>query len=98
MVELIVLFAISTLLGLGSLGFAVWVVLSPETFDLDKIFSIMVSVLMGSVFLGLSAWVLFRTSLRRVVTKAPAAPGGAAIPAAEANPQAKQTSQVGPPS
>ena len=96
MVELIVLFAVSTLLGLGCLGAAVWVVLSPETFDLDKIFSIIVSLLMGLIFLSLSAWVFFRTRLRELWKPAPAASGEKATPEEKSTRAAKPSSEAGP--
>ena len=66
MVELIVLFAVTTLLGWGCLGAAVGVVVSPETLDVDKIFSIIASVTLGLVFLSISAWMAFRSSLRKL--------------------------------
>ena len=77
MLEQLIIFALSTLSGLGCLGAIVWIILSPETLDLDKIFGIIACLVMGLVFGGISAWMLFHTRLRelwRAEHSAPASP------------------------
>jgi len=71
--EEMLMFAISTLLGLGCLVGAGWVFFNPETLDVDKIFSIIACLLLGLVFFAISAWMLFHTHLRELWKPEPAA-------------------------
>lgn len=90
MMEEIVMFVISALLGLGFWGAVAWVVLNPETLDVDKIFSIIAGLLLGLIFLGIAVWMLFQTHLRELWRPAAAAsePQGAAVPQKGAPPEA----------
>jgi hypothetical protein len=73
MLEELVTFGISALLGLGCLGAAGWVAHNPETLDVDKIFSIIVCLLLAMIFLGISAWMLVGTRLRELWQSEPSA-------------------------
>ena len=75
MLEELLMFAISVLCGLGSFGAVGWIILNPETLDVDKIFSIIVCLILALIFLGISAWMLFHSHLRELWE---AEPSGAA--------------------
>jgi len=73
--EELVIFALSTLAGLGCLGIVAWTILNPETLDADKVFSIAASLVVALVFFRISVWMLFRTRLRELLrTEQPALP------------------------
>jgi len=90
MMEELLIFAFSGLLGLGCFGAIGWVILSPETLNVDKIFSIIACLVLGMVFLGISAWMLFNTHLRTLwgpESAAASKPGAASPKKKEAVPQ-----------
>ncbi|MBI2816667.1 MAG: hypothetical protein HYX72_06985 [Acidobacteria bacterium] len=66
MLEVLIIFAVCTLAGLACLGAVVAVALSPETLNVDKIFSIIASLVIGLIFFSVSGWMLFHTRLRKL--------------------------------
>ena len=64
--ELIILFAFCVLLGLGCFGAVAWVVITPEEVGVEQVFLSIVALLLGGVFLGMSAWIVRSTSTREV--------------------------------
>lgn len=66
MFEELIIFALSTLAGLGCLGIVAWTILNPETLDVDKIFSVAACLVVALVFFSISAWTLFHTRLREL--------------------------------
>lgn len=66
MSERIIIAAFSALLGLGCFGAIVWILLDPEGVDVDTIFAFIACLLMGLIFLGLSAWMVLHTRLREL--------------------------------
>lgn len=72
MLEELIIFALCTLVGLGCLGAVAAVALSPETLNVDKIFSIVASLVLALIFFSISGWMLFHTRLRALWRKEPA--------------------------
>ena len=73
MVEEMVTLVFVALAGLGCLGTVAWVLISPETLNVDKIFAVIVCLLFALVFLGFAAWMLMNTKLRTLWQPAAAA-------------------------
>jgi len=73
MLEEMLMFGISTLLGLGCLGATAWIIHNPETLDVDKIFSIIACLMLALIFLGISAWMLLHAQLRELWGPEPSA-------------------------
>ena len=64
MLELLLLLAFCVLIGLGCLGAIAWVVLGGEEIGVERIFLVIVSFLVASLFLGISGWIVTRSPLR----------------------------------
>ena len=88
MVEEMVTLIFVALAGLGCLGSAALVLISPETLDVDKIFAVIVCLLFALVFFGFAAWMLLNTKLRTLWQQPAAAapaPSDKKAPAAKAD-------------
>jgi hypothetical protein len=57
MLELTVLAAICALVGLGCLGGLAWAILGAEDNGVERIFLLHVWLILGLLFLGMSAWI-----------------------------------------
>ena len=64
MLELLLLLAFCVLDGLSCLEAIAWVVLSGEEIGVERIFLVIVSFLVASLFLGISGWIVTRTPFR----------------------------------
>ena len=64
MLELLLLLVFCVLIGLGCLGAIAWVVLSGEEIGVERIFLVIVSFLVASLFLGIAGWIITRSPLR----------------------------------
>ena len=64
MLQELIMFALSALLGLICFGSAAAVAVNAETLDMDKIFALIGAALLGLIFFAAAAWTLFNTRLR----------------------------------
>ena len=72
--ELLILAVACALIGLGSLAGTAWVVLGGEDIGVERIFLLLVGLLLAAVFLGLAGWVARQGPLRNLAKKSPAQP------------------------
>jgi hypothetical protein len=90
MLEEIIVFAVCALGGLGCLGVVAATALSPETVNVDKLFAIIASLVVGLAFFSIAGWMLFNTRLRKLWRSEPATAAGVTKSAAAPAPQMAQ--------
>jgi len=92
MLELTVLAVICALVGLGCLGGLAWALLGAEDFGVERIFLLHVWLILGLLFLGMSAWIARMGPLKdlgkkRAEAKSPDAGQASAAQSSKASPK-----------